>query len=243
MIEVLVNADDFGLTKAVNYGILDSHKYGIVNSATIMMNAKATEHAIEIAKKTPSLKVGIHLVLTWGKPLLSDVPSLVDESGFFKKQGTVYGDPAGISLSELEREWSAQIERFLEFGLFPTHFDSHHHVHGIKAFLPVIKKLSDKYGLPVRNAGSHLAGIQTVTDVFLDDFYGEMVVEDYFQNLKGRVMDGASVEIMTHPAYMDEELMKVSSYNDIRLKETRILTKAKLPEGFSLRFSINQVKI
>ncbi|MDQ0879508.1 putative glycoside hydrolase/deacetylase ChbG (UPF0249 family) [Peribacillus sp. V2I11] len=91
MIEVLVNADDFGLTKAVNYGILDSHKYGIVNSATIMMNAIATEHAIEIAKKTPSLKVGIHLVLTWGKPLLSDVPSLVDESGFFKKQGMVYG--------------------------------------------------------------------------------------------------------------------------------------------------------
>lgn len=87
MIDVLVNADDFGLTKAVNYGILDSHKYGIVNSATIMMNAKATEHAIEIAKKTPSLKVGIHLVLTWGKPLLSDVPSLVDESGFFKSKG------------------------------------------------------------------------------------------------------------------------------------------------------------
>ena len=56
-------------------------------------------------------------------------------------------------------------------------------------------------------------------------------------------MDGASVEIMTHPAYMDEELMKVSSYNDKRLKETRILTNAKLPEGFSLRFSINQVKI
>ncbi|RRN66733.1 chitin disaccharide deacetylase [Peribacillus simplex] len=243
MIEVLVNADDFGLTKAVNYGILDSHKYGIVNSTTIMMNAKATEHAIELAKKTPSLKVGIHLVLTWGKPLLNDVPSLVDESGFFKKQGVVYENPARISLSELEREWSAQIERFLEFGLFPTHFDSHHHVHGITAFLPVIQNLSDKYGLPVRNAGMHLAEIQTVTDVFLDDFYGEMVVEDYFQNLKGRVIDGASVEIMTHPAYMDEELMEVSSYNDKRLKETRILTNAKLPEGFSLRFSINQVKI
>ncbi|MDQ0879507.1 putative glycoside hydrolase/deacetylase ChbG (UPF0249 family) [Peribacillus sp. V2I11] len=95
----------------------------------------------------------------------------------------------------------------------------------------------------MRNAGKHLAGIQTVTDVFLDDFYGEMVVENYFQNLKGRVMDGSSVEIMTHPAYMDEELMEVSSYNDKRLKEIRILTNAKLPDGFFLRFSINQVKI
>ncbi|MGE6378181.1 chitin disaccharide deacetylase [Peribacillus muralis] len=243
MNEVLINADDFGLTKAVNYGILDSHKYGIVNSTTIMMNAKATEHAIEIAKKTPSLKVGIHLVLTWGKPLLSDVPSLVDETGNFKKQGVVYGNPGDISLAELEREWSAQIERFLEFGLFPTHFDSHHHVHGIKAFLPVIRRLSEKYRLPVRNAGEHFAGIQTVTDIFLDDFYGDMVVEDYFENLRGKVIDGASVEIMTHPAYLDEELFAVSSYNDKRLRETSILVNAKLPEGFFLKFSIKQVKI
>ncbi|WP_285766731.1 chitin disaccharide deacetylase [Peribacillus sp. SI8-4] len=242
MIEVLINADDFGLTKAVNYGILDSHKYGLVNSTTLMMNAKATEHAIEIAKKTPSLKVGIHLVLTWGKPLLSDVPSLVDENGYFKKQAMVYANPDDISLDELEREWSAQIDRFLEFGLSPTHFDSHHHVHGLKAFLPVIQRLSDKYRLPVRNAGEHFAGMQTVTDIFLDDFYGDMVAEDYFENLTGRGIDGASVEIMTHPAYLDEELLTVSSYNEKRLKETRILTNAKLPEGFFLRFSINQVK-
>ncbi|MFB7641895.1 chitin disaccharide deacetylase [Peribacillus butanolivorans] len=241
MIEVLVNADDFGLTKSVNYGILDCHKYGIVNSTTIMMNAKATEHAIEIAKRTPSLKVGIHLVLTWGAPLLSDVPSLIDDSGHFKKQGVVYGEPADISLLELEREWSAQIERFLEFGLYPSHLDSHHHVHGIENFLPVVKSLTEKYQLPVRNAGKHFAGVQTVTDVFLDDFYGETVVEDYFQNLKGRVIDGQSVEIMTHPAYMDEDLMQVSSYNSNRLKETRILTSARLPEGFILRFDINQV--
>ncbi|WP_057913304.1 chitin disaccharide deacetylase [Peribacillus muralis] len=243
MIEVLINADDFGLTKAVNYGILDSHKYGIVNSTTIMMNAKATEHAIEIAKKTPSLKVGIHLVLTCGQPLLSDVPSLVDETGYFKKQGVVYGNPDDISLADLEREWSAQIERFLEFGLRPTHFDSHHHVHGIKAFLPVIQKLSEKFQLPMRNAGEHFAGMQTVTDIFFDDFYGDSVVDNYFQNLKGRVTDGTSVEIMTHPAYLDEDLLAVSSYNDKRLKETSILTNAKLPEGFSLRFNINEVKI
>jgi hypothetical protein len=69
-----------------------------------------------------------------------------------------------------------------------------------------------------------------------------MVAEEYFQNLKGRVIDGESVEIMTHPAYMDEELMEVSSYNDKRLQEIRILTNVKLPEGFSLRFSISQVK-
>ena len=110
MTKVIINADDFGLSRGVNYGIIDTHLKGIVTSATMMMNAKATKHAISLAKDTPSLKVGVHLVLTWGKPLLDDVPSLVDETGKFKKQIVVYSNPFSISLDDLEREWTAQIE-------------------------------------------------------------------------------------------------------------------------------------
>ncbi|MGE7602623.1 chitin disaccharide deacetylase [Peribacillus sp. NPDC097675] len=235
MIEVLVNADDFGFSRAVNYGILNSHINGIVNSATLMMNAKATEHAIRIAKDHRTLKVGIHLVLTWGRPLLDDVPSLVDEAGNFKKQAEIQKNPDDISLEELEREWSAQIDKFLALGMSPTHFDSHHHVHAIPAFLPVVKKLSAHYRLPVRKAGTHFQDIETVTDTFLSDFYGESAATDYFQNLHERISEGKSVEVMTHPAYLDEDLLKHSSYNKDRLKETAILMKATLPEGFVLR--------
>ncbi|MED3793820.1 ChbG/HpnK family deacetylase [Niallia alba] len=73
-------------------------------------------------------------------------------------------------LDDLEREWTAQIEKCLDADLTPSHLDSHHHVHGIKEFYPVIKKLSDKYKLPVRNAGAHFTDIQTLTDGFLEDF-------------------------------------------------------------------------
>ncbi|MFJ7849150.1 chitin disaccharide deacetylase [Peribacillus sp. NPDC097224] len=235
MIEVLVNADDFGFSRAVNYGILNSHKNGIVNSATMMMNAKATDHAIRIAKDHRTLKVGIHLVLTCGRPLLHDVPSLVDREGNFKKQDEVYGNPGSISLEELEREWSAQIDKFIDLGMMPTHFDSHHHVHAIPAFWPVVKKLSAHYGLPVRKAGPHFQDIETVTDTFLDDFYGEKAAVDYFQTLNERISEGKSVEVMTHPAYLDDDLLQHSSYNQERLKETAILMKATLPEGFILR--------
>jgi chitin disaccharide deacetylase len=48
---------------------------------------------------------------------------------------------------ELEREWTVQINRFLDFGLTGTHFDSHHHVHSIPEFLPVIQRLSRKYNI------------------------------------------------------------------------------------------------
>lgn len=227
MTKIVINADDFGFSRAVNYGIIDSHVKGIVTSTTLMMNASATKHAISLAKGTPSLKVGVHLVLTWGKPLLPDVPSLVNESGYFKSQETIYGNPLSIQLYDLEREWSAQIEKCLDADITPSHLDSHHHVHGIKEFYPIIKKLAKKYNLPVRKAGDHFTEIETLTDVFLDDFYGEGVVENYFKGLLERVEPGMSVEVMTHPAYMDEILMQGSSYNKERLKETRILIDSK----------------
>lgn len=235
MIDLLVNADDFGFSRGVNHGIIDCHKYGIVNSTTIMMNAAATQHAIELSKNTPTLKVGIHLVLTWGKPLLSDVPSLVDEDGSFKKQSILIENPTEISLYELEREWSAQIDLLLASGVVPSHFDSHHHVHGIKAFYPIVKKLSDYYHLPVRKAGAHFEDIETVADIFMDDFYGEGVVAAYFDNLNSSKLDGKSLEIMTHPAYLDTVLVEGTSYTTARLRETDILINTQLPKDYMLR--------
>lgn len=235
MIEVVVNADDFGLSNAVNYGIIDCHKSGLINSATIMMNAKATEHAIQLAKETPSLKIGIHLVLTSGAPLLHDVPSLVDTEGNFKKQMAIIDEPDCVSLEELEREWSTQIECFLKSGLVPTHFDSHHHMHGIPRFHPVVKRLSEYYHLPTRKVRDDLIDIPVITDLFMDDFYGETAVQGYFATLNERVKNCASVEIMAHPAYLDEELMHQSSYTYERLKEASILMSEALPEGFILR--------
>lgn len=235
MIEVVVNADDFGLSNAVNYGIFDCHKNGLINSATMMMNAKATEHAIQLAKDTPSLKVGVHLVLTSGRPILHDVSSLVDNKGWFKKQLDILNEPKGISLEELEKEWSAQIDRFLDAGLVPTHFDSHHHMHGIPFFHPVVKRLSEKYQLPIRKVRDDLIDVPTLTDLFLDDFYGETGNQGFFKTLDERVKDCTSVEIMAHPAYLDEDLLHQSSYTHERLKEVSILMSEALPEGFILR--------
>lgn len=221
MITIIVNADDFGLSHGVNHGVIDSHLYGIVNSATMMMNMPGTEHAIELAKKHPSLKVGIHLVLTCGKPLLEDVLSLVDENGDFKKLSSL----KDISLAELEREWTAQIDRFIASGLKPTHFDSHHHVHTMEELLPVVQKLAYMYDLPVRTNGTKkLEGVVAFADQCLLDFYGDGVTQEYFEGLMERLEDGTTVEIMCHPAYLDNTLLNVSSYTHTRLKELEILT-------------------
>jgi chitin disaccharide deacetylase len=234
LIKLIVNADDFGYSRGVNYGIIDAHKYGIVNSTTMMMNMPGVNHAVELVKEHPTLKLGIHLVLTCGKPLLSDVPSLMDEQGKFKRiNDFIKGN--NLSLLDLEREWTAQIDRFLDFGLTATHFDSHHHVHSIPEFLPVIQRLSRKYNLPVRRISEQpVEGVPSFTDSFLHDFYGDGVTDDYFVELAKRDVDNQTIEVMCHPGYLDYDVLSGSSYAADRVKETSILTSVTLPNNIRL---------
>ncbi|CAM4062117.1 hypothetical protein BAMA_00940 [Bacillus manliponensis] len=232
MIQLIVNADDFGLSEGVNYGIIDGHVNGLVNSATMMMNMPGVEHAVQLAKHHKTLGVGIHLVLTAGKPLLDDVPSLVQEDGTFHKQATVWEGKV-MNPEDVEREWTAQIEKFLSYGLKPTHLDSHHHVHAIPVLHNVVERLAEKYDLPVRCCAEDRL-IRPFSDTLLTDFYADGVVDNYFIGLKERVQDGMTVEIMVHPAYVDPELVRRSSYVMKRVEELRILTEASLPEGMEL---------
>jgi predicted glycoside hydrolase/deacetylase ChbG (UPF0249 family) len=200
----------------------------------MMMNMPGASHAIELAKENPKLQVGIHLVLTCGKPILTDVPSLVDENGNFKKLSEI-NEGKEVSLDDLEREWTAQMELLLENGIQPTHFDSHHHVHTFPALLPVVQKIASKYNLSARRFFNEpMNDVRPYTDVFLADFYGDSATYDYFEEIRNRVQDGQTVEVMCHPGYLDKAILGGSSYALDRVKETEILTTISLPEGMVL---------
>jgi chitin disaccharide deacetylase len=235
MIQLIVNADDFGFSSGVNYGIIDSHLNGIVNSATMMMNMEGTEQAIQLAKEHPSLQVGIHLVLTCGKPLLQDVSSRTKEEGSFHSLSELHSKKATVLLEEVEREWTAQIEKFLSSGVPLTHMDSHHHVHTIEELLPVVQRLSKKYNLPVRANGlEQIQGVEPFSDVALFDFYGDGLEAEYFDKLKERFTQPIKIEVMAHPAYLDTALLNRSSYTYKRIEEVDILKAVVLPEGIQL---------
>ena len=70
MKKLIMNADDFGLSEAVNYGILKGFQDGILTSTTIMANMPGFDHAVEMAKQHPEMHIGVHLNLTCYKPLL-----------------------------------------------------------------------------------------------------------------------------------------------------------------------------
>lgn len=228
--EVLFNADDFGLTKSITDGIIRSHTNGIVRSTTLMMNGLAVPHAIEQAKQHPDLHVGIHLVLTWGRPLHPQVYELVGEDGTFKYT-SIMNMP--VDSEAVKREWTAQIEAFLETGLPLHHIDSHHHVHGWEPLRDVVVYLAKTYNVPVRFMPSLKQYPEILlTDMLWDGFYADGVNRDIFSQLKQTQAN--RVEVMTHPAYVDDALRQVSSYVEKRAEELQILTSIPVPSWATL---------
>ena len=85
--KVVFNADDFGYSKAVNYGIIEAFKSGVVRSTSILVTTPYFDHAVNLYNeyKDLGLGVGIHLNLMMGKPLCDGLDTLVDANGNFYK--------------------------------------------------------------------------------------------------------------------------------------------------------------
>jgi chitin disaccharide deacetylase len=167
---LIVNADDFGLTSGVNRAILELHQAGVLTSATLMARATATEEAIEIAKATPSLGVGCHVVLVDGEPVLSgihDIPNVADpaygrfESTLGSFLNVIYRGKKGNRAAwrwkdkvdyQIEIEARAQIQSLQSRGVRLTHIDTHKHTHMFPRVLRPVLRAARSCGIrAVRN--------------------------------------------------------------------------------------------
>jgi predicted glycoside hydrolase/deacetylase ChbG (UPF0249 family) len=152
MRKLIVNADDFGFNREVTDGILECHKNGCVTSTTLMAHMPAAEYAVEQSKKFPNLSVGIHLAINTGRPLSDPkkIPALVDSDGNFKSSSEIVrlAKRCRLPIEQVQREFTAQVERFLSFGITPTHCDGHQHItvnpQPLIAMMRVIKKYNIK---------------------------------------------------------------------------------------------------
>jgi predicted glycoside hydrolase/deacetylase ChbG (UPF0249 family) len=132
---LIINADDFGLTPGVNRSILELHHAGVLTSATLMATGAAFDDAAAIARVTPSLGVGCHIVLTDGTPASnpSEIPSLLGPDGRSFRPSLIgfVGDllRGRIREEEIEHEATAQIRRLQQAGIGITHVDTHKHTH------------------------------------------------------------------------------------------------------------------
>jgi hopanoid biosynthesis associated protein HpnK len=148
---LIVNADDFGASEEVNEAVIRAFKEGVLTSASLMVTGEAFRQAVELAKQTPGLAVGIHLVTVVGRSVLphSEIPSLVDEQGNFSNNPTEAGLKYYFSpraRRELRKELTAQFEKFHSTGLPLSHIDGHLHLHVHPVIFNIALELGSKYG-------------------------------------------------------------------------------------------------
>jgi chitin disaccharide deacetylase len=131
---LIVNADDFGRSHAINEAVIRAHQEGILTTASLMVNEPDADEAVALARKNPGLGVGLHLSLVCGRSALppSAIPLLVNTQSEFTNNpvaaGCRYFFSAGCR-AQLRDEIAAQFEKFLATGLPLDHVNGHLHMH------------------------------------------------------------------------------------------------------------------
>jgi len=242
-LRLIVNGDDFGFTRDVNAGIVEAHRNGVLTATTLMANGDAFDDAVALARETPSLDVGCHLVLVQGRSvhdpsrlLPNDLKALV--ASVVRRELPLY------------EEALAQVRKIVAAGIGPSHIDSHKHTHLLPPVLDVVSRVAREFGIPwVRRpfdfgtgSGTRLLkravgiGMRTMAPRFssalrglrtTDHFTGFLVTGtltgEKFGEILERLPEGVT-EFMCHPGRLGTELRGAAT----RLKESREIELAAL---------------
>ena len=248
---LIVNADDFGLTRGVNAAVAECAGVGLLRSATLMPNGTAFEDAVAVAGGLRDFGVGIHFVLTKLRPV-SDPAAVPHLAG---RDGLLPSGPAellkiiatrGGAARDIKRELLAQAQKVLDSGIRPTHFDSHKHVHIIPVVFEVMIEVANRFRVKwMRDPFERPDALRFLFDVkeskrkiFLKQYAGGLAAcpvrpyfgrrlhragidrPDFFHGVSATgilteelmvrlaaVLKPGINELMTHPGYLDEDLI------------------------------------
>lgn len=255
---LIVNADDYGLSRGVNAGIIEAAEKGVVTSASMMVNLEGFGDTVVRARSCPSLSLGLHFNLTTGKPLTA-APSLRrSESGQFHSMPALIARASlgRVDSSEVTAECRAQIDRMIEAGIAPTHLDSHRHIHAHPALWPAVIEAASSRGISsVRVPSEPLwangrdwratlkkSGLLVSTRLARRKAGHPSGIHFFGISLQGGSsfaarlfalipqLPAGTTELMTHPGYSDTALSEHDGYTWQREEELRVLCSGELRE-------------
>ncbi len=149
---LIVNADDFGRSPAVNAAVARAHRDGILTSASLMVNEPGFAEAVRLAREHPRLGVGLHLTLLMGHSALppDEIPGLVNARGEFSNRpvraGLAYFFHRALR-AQLRAEIRAQLVKFRATGLPLDHVNGHLHLHLHPVILDLLLAAADEFGI------------------------------------------------------------------------------------------------
>jgi len=152
MKQLIIAADDFGLSRGVNLAVERGWRDGILTCASIMPGGSAFDEAVKIARRNPGLQIGLHLTLVQGRSVLAaeEIPDLVDAAGNFSDNpvaaGMRYFFDRGL-YCQLKREIESQIVKVLDAGISLSHIDGHLNIHLHPTVFRILAELMPRYGI------------------------------------------------------------------------------------------------
>ncbi|GFP76466.1 ChbG/HpnK family deacetylase [Clostridium fungisolvens] len=239
MIDVIINADDFGMSEAFNYGVIKGYKDGVVSSTTLMVNMDSAEHAVSLAKSFPDLFIGQHTNLVLGKPCSNpqEIPSLVDEKGYFWSSSYYRNGSKKFVYEDVKKETIAQMEKFKELlGYYPQHIEGHS-VFG-EVIEKVFKDIALEYNIHASLFTEKLKGyketmvpsdFKVMMDIMSKGISVDNILNDDLNLLN---CDGKIVELHFHPGYLDQFILDNSTLTLPRCKDLDTLCDGKVVNWF-----------
>ena len=242
--KLLVQSDDYGITRAAALGCIHGIKNGIIRNTGIFANMPWIEECVEWIKPyLNEIALGIDLNASTGPAILphNQIPSLTKENGDFysSKENRSFDtdennhDHLAVCRDELYAEFKAQIERFIELiGHKPDYI--HNHAYGTKATEEITMQLANEYGIITSTEFMNTNGVKQCGMGWY--VYGDaqnQLTEDpiaYLVEDKGGILDAEYGYVISHCGYADAELFALSSFNTCRVKDLECMTSDKVKE-------------
>lgn len=229
-VHLIVNADDFGYGFAVSRGITRAIQAGTVTATGVLANATRLAEQLQLLfESAPDVDLGVHLNLTFGRPISRGLDQHLSGNGDFPGWNAMITGVMSrrIPIAAIEKEWRCQIERCLETGMQPRFLNSHEHVHMLPPLYALSYRLAEAYG--IRQVRRVTADRLTVTPLAALFRVGLMTVlasfnrktppgpsprllglaksgkldTGYYRRLFPTLKKGSYYELMCHPGYLD----------------------------------------
>jgi chitin disaccharide deacetylase len=245
MSNLIINADDFGISKAVNYAIMAAMDSNICTDTTLLANFDESENAANLAvSMNRTDRVGIHLNLTEGFPLslkIRNEPRFCNQEGYFhnKKLKRI----ALLSKSEkiaVQEELTSQIRLCRKFGIPISHADSHNHIHEEPGLGLLIMGILKNENIPYLRLTNNIGETSFVNRIYRSTYnlvlgFKDLTVTEYFgsianlNNYTKKIDENSVVELMIHPGeIVDNQILDVYSKENLSLLLPQIIDRNKL---------------
>lgn len=224
--KLIINADDYGLSKSISDGIILGIREGYITSTSIMANMTWAEYAIQKALEYNIDCIGLHINLTVGKPILKN-DNLINNNGYFYYNKEQIENPK-LTYQDAYNEIMAQVNAISNYSdgkLKIDHLDTHHHLMDNSNIKQAIVDIVQKLNLPIRKC-NNVQNIKCPDFLYKDFTINNVSIDSIKQMIEKFKNDNVVVELMTHPGLIDEYTKTVTSYLN-REKELLVLKESK----------------